>query len=150
MQGEARALTLQNLFTRREKDASSCQEQLDEFRKLVGAMRKWLKESEGKMPPAETSLGTQELHQRRQQIQVGGGSRNRPGKADGWCGNAGRWNKSREAESWGGVLRSQESWGSPMCVCTQRSLPCGEGSSGKVLLGAAWFPFPPRASSEWD
>lgn len=37
-----------------------------------------------------------------------------------------------------------------MCVCTQRSLPCGEGSSGKVLLGAAWFPFPPRASSEWD
>lgn len=34
-------------------------------------MRKWLKEIEGKMPPAETSLGTQELHERRQQIQVG-------------------------------------------------------------------------------
>uniref|UniRef100_A0A8B9NN67 Microtubule actin crosslinking factor 1 n=1 Tax=Accipiter nisus TaxID=211598 RepID=A0A8B9NN67_9AVES len=68
--GKARTLTLQNLFTRREKDASSCQEQLDEFRKLVGAVRKWLRESEGKMPSAETSLGTQELHQRRQQIQL--------------------------------------------------------------------------------
>ncbi|NWZ87029.1 MACF1 factor, partial [Poecile atricapillus] len=65
----ARALTLQNLFTPREKDASSCQEQLDEFRDLVGAIRKWLRESEGKIPPAETSLGTQELQQRRQHIQ---------------------------------------------------------------------------------
>uniref|UniRef100_A0A8C6J2N1 Uncharacterized protein n=1 Tax=Melopsittacus undulatus TaxID=13146 RepID=A0A8C6J2N1_MELUD len=60
---------LQKVAEEREKDASSCQEQLDEFRKLVGAMRKWLRESEGKMPPAETSLGTQELQQRRQQIQ---------------------------------------------------------------------------------
>uniref|UniRef100_A0A8C3XHH0 Microtubule actin crosslinking factor 1 n=1 Tax=Cyanoderma ruficeps TaxID=181631 RepID=A0A8C3XHH0_9PASS len=56
-----RTLTLQNLFAPREKDASSCQEQLDEFRNLVGAVRKWLRESEGKIPPAETSLGTQEL-----------------------------------------------------------------------------------------
>ncbi|NXW60197.1 MACF1 factor, partial [Eurystomus gularis] len=62
-------LQLQKVAKEREKDASSCQEQLDEFRKLVGAVRKWLRESEGKMPPAETSLGTQELHQRRQQIQ---------------------------------------------------------------------------------
>ncbi|XP_074418785.1 microtubule-actin cross-linking factor 1 isoform X5 [Larus michahellis] len=62
-------LQLQKVAKEREKDASSCQEQLDEFRKLVGAMRKWLKESEGKMPPAETSLGTQELHKCRQQIQ---------------------------------------------------------------------------------
>ncbi|NXW90485.1 MACF1 factor, partial [Alopecoenas beccarii] len=62
-------LQLQKVAKEREKDASSCQEQLDEFRKLVGAVRKWLKESEGKMPPAETSLGTQELHERRQQIQ---------------------------------------------------------------------------------
>uniref|UniRef100_H0YSU6 Microtubule actin crosslinking factor 1 n=1 Tax=Taeniopygia guttata TaxID=59729 RepID=H0YSU6_TAEGU len=69
----SRALTLQNLFTPREKDASSCQEQLDEFRDLVGAVRKWLRESEGKIPPAETSLGTQELQQHRQQIQVGQG-----------------------------------------------------------------------------
>uniref|UniRef100_A0A8B9GC10 Microtubule actin crosslinking factor 1 n=1 Tax=Amazona collaria TaxID=241587 RepID=A0A8B9GC10_9PSIT len=49
-------LQLQKVAEEREKDASSCQEQLDEFRKLVGAMRKWLRESEGKMPPAETSL----------------------------------------------------------------------------------------------
>uniref|UniRef100_A0A8B9VJ33 Microtubule-actin cross-linking factor 1 n=1 Tax=Anas zonorhyncha TaxID=75864 RepID=A0A8B9VJ33_9AVES len=42
--------------SREKRDASSCQEQLDEFRKLVGAVRKWLKESEGKVPPAETSL----------------------------------------------------------------------------------------------
>ncbi|XP_071655127.1 microtubule-actin cross-linking factor 1 isoform X4 [Patagioenas fasciata] len=62
-------LQLQKVAKEREKDASSCQEQLDEFRKLVGAVRKWLKESEGKIPPAETSLGTQELHERRQQIQ---------------------------------------------------------------------------------
>ncbi|XP_027517016.1 microtubule-actin cross-linking factor 1 isoform X19 [Corapipo altera] len=62
-------LQLQKVAKEREKDASSCQEQLDEFRNLVGAMRKWLRESEGKMPPAETSLGTQELHQRRQQVQ---------------------------------------------------------------------------------
>ncbi|XP_075294310.1 microtubule-actin cross-linking factor 1 isoform X5 [Opisthocomus hoazin] len=62
-------LQLQKVAKERAKDASSCQEQLDEFRKLVGAVRKWLKESEGKMPPAETSLGTQELHKCRQQIQ---------------------------------------------------------------------------------
>ncbi|KFQ57657.1 Microtubule-actin cross-linking factor 1, isoforms 1/2/3/5, partial [Pelecanus crispus] len=62
-------LQLQKVAKEREKDASSCQEQLDEFRKLVGTMRKWLRESEGKMPPAETSLGTQELHKCRQQIQ---------------------------------------------------------------------------------
>ncbi|XP_009330479.1 PREDICTED: microtubule-actin cross-linking factor 1 [Pygoscelis adeliae] len=62
-------LQLQKVAKEREKDASSCQEQLDEFRKLVGAVRRWLRESEGKMPPAETSLGTQELHKRRQQIQ---------------------------------------------------------------------------------
>ncbi|NXO67223.1 MACF1 factor, partial [Phainopepla nitens] len=62
-------LQLQKVAKDREKDASSCQEQLDEFRNLVGALRKWLRESEGKIPPAETSLGTQELQQRRQQIQ---------------------------------------------------------------------------------
>ncbi|NXE41134.1 MACF1 factor, partial [Ptilorrhoa leucosticta] len=62
-------LQLQKVAKDREKDALSCQEQLDEFRSLVGAVRKWLRESEGKVPPAETSLGTQELQQRRQQIQ---------------------------------------------------------------------------------
>uniref|UniRef100_A0A8C3NES6 Uncharacterized protein n=1 Tax=Geospiza parvula TaxID=87175 RepID=A0A8C3NES6_GEOPR len=64
-------LQLQKVAKDREKDASSCQEQLDEFRNLVGAVRKWLRETEGKIPPAETSLGTQELQQHRQQIQVG-------------------------------------------------------------------------------
>ncbi|XP_014741093.1 PREDICTED: microtubule-actin cross-linking factor 1 isoform X3 [Sturnus vulgaris] len=62
-------LQLQKVAKDREKDASSCQEQLDEFRNLVGAVRKWLRESESKIPPAETSLGTQELQQRRQHIQ---------------------------------------------------------------------------------
>ncbi|XP_066421089.1 microtubule-actin cross-linking factor 1-like isoform X1 [Molothrus aeneus] len=62
-------LQLQKVAKDREKDASSCQEQLDEFRNLVGAVRKWLRETEGKIPPAETSLGTQELQQHRQQIQ---------------------------------------------------------------------------------
>ncbi|XP_054026388.1 microtubule-actin cross-linking factor 1 isoform X17 [Dryobates pubescens] len=63
-------LQLQKVAKEREKDASSCQQQLEEFRKLVGALRKWLRETEGKMPPAETSLGTQELQQRRQQVQA--------------------------------------------------------------------------------
>uniref|UniRef100_A0A8C3LB73 Microtubule actin crosslinking factor 1 n=1 Tax=Chrysolophus pictus TaxID=9089 RepID=A0A8C3LB73_CHRPC len=91
--GEARALTAQNLFTHRERDASSCQEQLDEFRRLVAALRKWLKDSEGKVPPVDTSLGTQELQRRRQRVQVGRGS---------WrscCENAGVRNKS-----WGSAL----------------------------------------------
>ncbi|XP_067390069.1 microtubule-actin cross-linking factor 1 isoform X4 [Emydura macquarii macquarii] len=61
---------LQKAAKEREKDASSCQEQLDEFRKLVGAVKKWLKESEGNVPSAETSLGTQELEKRLQQIKV--------------------------------------------------------------------------------
>ncbi|XP_039367206.1 microtubule-actin cross-linking factor 1 isoform X16 [Mauremys reevesii] len=61
---------LQKAAKERERDASSCQEQLDEFRKLVGAVKKWLKESEGNVPSAETSLGTQELEKRMQQIKV--------------------------------------------------------------------------------
>ncbi|XP_074832544.1 microtubule-actin cross-linking factor 1 isoform X4 [Carettochelys insculpta] len=61
---------LQQTAKEKEKDASSCQEQLDEFRKLVGAVKKWLKESEGNVPSAETSLGTQELENRMQQIKV--------------------------------------------------------------------------------
>ncbi|XP_034609859.1 microtubule-actin cross-linking factor 1 isoform X14 [Trachemys scripta elegans] len=61
---------LQKAAKEREKDASSCQEQLDEFRKLVGTVKKWLKESEGNVPSAETSLGTQELEKRMRQIQV--------------------------------------------------------------------------------
>uniref|UniRef100_A0A669PL31 Microtubule actin crosslinking factor 1 n=1 Tax=Phasianus colchicus TaxID=9054 RepID=A0A669PL31_PHACC len=63
-------LQLQKVAKERERDASSCQEQLDEFRKLVAALRKWLKDSEGKVPPVDTSLGTQELQQRRQRVQL--------------------------------------------------------------------------------
>uniref|UniRef100_A0A8B9CU86 Microtubule actin crosslinking factor 1 n=1 Tax=Anser brachyrhynchus TaxID=132585 RepID=A0A8B9CU86_9AVES len=91
---------LQSLKKEFLQDASSCQEQLDEFRKLVGAVRKWLKESEGKMPPAETSLGTQELHKCRQQVQVGRGSWKQIGKVGSWCENPGIWNKSQETMFW--------------------------------------------------
>ncbi|XP_065600701.1 microtubule-actin cross-linking factor 1 isoform X5 [Cyrtonyx montezumae] len=62
-------LQLQKVAKERERDASSCQEQLDEFRRLVAALRRWLKDSEGKVPPADTSLGTQELQRRGQQVQ---------------------------------------------------------------------------------
>ncbi|XP_075764822.1 microtubule-actin cross-linking factor 1 isoform X4 [Pelodiscus sinensis] len=61
---------LQKTAQEREKEASSCQEQLDEFRKLVGALKQWLKESEGTVPSAEASLSTQELEHRIQQVQV--------------------------------------------------------------------------------
>ncbi|XP_062449773.1 microtubule-actin cross-linking factor 1 isoform X16 [Rhea pennata] len=63
-------LQLQKVAKEREKDASACQEQLDDFRKLVGAVRKWLKESEGNVPSAEAALGTQELQKRMRQLQV--------------------------------------------------------------------------------
>ncbi|XP_072836449.2 microtubule-actin cross-linking factor 1 isoform X14 [Pogona vitticeps] len=63
-------LQLQKAAREREKGASSCQEQLDEFRKLVGSLRQWLKETEGNVPPTETSLGTYELEKRKQQIEV--------------------------------------------------------------------------------
>ncbi|XP_072211796.1 microtubule-actin cross-linking factor 1 isoform X4 [Excalfactoria chinensis] len=62
-------LQLQKVAKERERDASSCQEQLDEFRRLVAALRRWLKDSEGKVPPLDTSLGTQELQRRRQRVQ---------------------------------------------------------------------------------
>lgn len=52
---------LQKTIKEREEDASSCQEQLDEFRKLVRIFQKWLKETEGNIPPAETFMSTKEL-----------------------------------------------------------------------------------------
>ncbi|XP_042296326.1 microtubule-actin cross-linking factor 1 isoform X13 [Sceloporus undulatus] len=61
---------LQKTAREREKGASSCQEQLDEFRKLVGSIRHWLKETEANIPATETSLGTHELEKRMQQIEV--------------------------------------------------------------------------------
>ncbi|XP_060114429.1 microtubule-actin cross-linking factor 1 isoform X14 [Heteronotia binoei] len=62
-------LQLQKAAKEREKGASSCQEQLDEFRKLVGCIRKWLKETERKLPTTETSLGTHELEKRQQRVE---------------------------------------------------------------------------------
>ncbi|XP_053123956.1 microtubule-actin cross-linking factor 1 isoform X7 [Hemicordylus capensis] len=61
---------LQKAVRERERGASSCQDQLDEFRKLVGSIRKWLKETEGNIPATETSVGTQELEKRMQQIEI--------------------------------------------------------------------------------
>ncbi|KAL0604712.1 LOW QUALITY PROTEIN: Microtubule-actin cross-linking factor 1, isoforms 1/2/3/5 [Plecturocebus cupreus] len=52
---------LQKTVKEREKDASSCQEQLDEFRRLVRTFQKWLKETEGSIPPTETSMSAKEL-----------------------------------------------------------------------------------------
>ncbi|XP_074190545.1 microtubule-actin cross-linking factor 1 isoform X19 [Rhinolophus sinicus] len=52
---------LQKMVKEREEDASSCQEQLDEFRKLVRTFQKWLKETEGSIPPTETFMSTEEL-----------------------------------------------------------------------------------------
>uniref|UniRef100_A0A8D1QAX9 Microtubule-actin cross-linking factor 1 n=1 Tax=Sus scrofa TaxID=9823 RepID=A0A8D1QAX9_PIG len=52
---------LQKTVKEREEDASSCQEQLDEFRKLVRTFQKWLKETEGTIPPTETFMSTKEL-----------------------------------------------------------------------------------------
>ncbi|KAM3829784.1 microtubule-actin cross-linking factor 1 isoform 2-T2 [Vipera latastei] len=61
---------LQKATKEREKGASSCQEQLDVFRKLVGSLRQWLEGTERTIPAAETSLGTHELEKRRQQTEV--------------------------------------------------------------------------------
>ncbi|XP_070621008.1 microtubule-actin cross-linking factor 1 isoform X2 [Erythrolamprus reginae] len=61
---------LQRNAREREKGASSCQEQLDVFRKLVGSLRQWLEETGRKVPATETSLGTHELEKRRQQTEV--------------------------------------------------------------------------------
>ncbi|KAB1269108.1 Microtubule-actin cross-linking factor 1; isoforms 1/2/3/5 [Camelus dromedarius] len=52
---------LQKTIKEREEDASSCQEQLDEFRKLIRTFQKWLKETEGSIPPTETFLSTKDL-----------------------------------------------------------------------------------------
>ncbi|ETE68158.1 Microtubule-actin cross-linking factor 1, partial [Ophiophagus hannah] len=60
---------LQKATKDREKGASSCQEQLDVFRKLVGSLRQWLEETERNIPAPETSLGTHELEKRRQQTE---------------------------------------------------------------------------------
>nr|XP_028594929.1 microtubule-actin cross-linking factor 1 isoform X27 [Podarcis muralis] len=63
-------MQLQKAAREREKGASSCQEQLDEFRKLVESTKQWLKETEATIPATEASLGTHELEKRMQQIEV--------------------------------------------------------------------------------
>ncbi|XP_013926629.1 PREDICTED: microtubule-actin cross-linking factor 1 isoform X2 [Thamnophis sirtalis] len=61
---------MQKATKERKKGASSCQEQLDVFRKLVGSLRQWLEETKRNIPATETSLGTHELEKRRQQTEV--------------------------------------------------------------------------------
>uniref|UniRef100_F6YYH0 Microtubule actin crosslinking factor 1 n=1 Tax=Ornithorhynchus anatinus TaxID=9258 RepID=F6YYH0_ORNAN len=63
---------LQKTAREREKETSSCQEQLDEFRKLVWGLRKWLKECEGSVPSAEATVGTQELEKQIEHVEVSG------------------------------------------------------------------------------
>ncbi|XP_053255026.1 microtubule-actin cross-linking factor 1 isoform X20 [Podarcis raffonei] len=63
-------MQLQKAAREREKGASSCQEQLDEFRKLVESTKQWLRETEATIPATEASLGTHELEKRMQQIEV--------------------------------------------------------------------------------
>ncbi|XP_041438126.1 microtubule-actin cross-linking factor 1 isoform X6 [Xenopus laevis] len=52
----------------RESETLSCQESLEQFQKLVGVMRKWLKEKEDSVPSAEDSLKTCEMLSRLQQV----------------------------------------------------------------------------------
>ncbi|KAE8624630.1 hypothetical protein XENTR_v10006010 [Xenopus tropicalis] len=52
----------------RESETLSCQESLEQFQKLVGVMRKWLKEKEDIVPSAEDSLKTCEMMSRLQQV----------------------------------------------------------------------------------
>ncbi|XP_056651159.1 microtubule-actin cross-linking factor 1 isoform X5 [Monodelphis domestica] len=61
---------LQKSVQEREKETSSCQEQLDEFRKLVQALQKWLKESEGNMPVMESSMSTRDLQKQIEQLEA--------------------------------------------------------------------------------
>lgn len=58
-------------MVQREKDASTCQEQLDEFRKLIRTFQKWLKETEGNVPPAETFVSAKELEKQIEHLKVG-------------------------------------------------------------------------------
>ncbi|KAM9320102.1 microtubule-actin cross-linking factor 1 [Gastrophryne carolinensis] len=60
---------LQEAASERQRDALSCQEELEEFRRLVGTMRKWLKDNEDGVPPTEPNLGSMEIQIRLQQVQ---------------------------------------------------------------------------------
>ncbi|XP_056412553.1 microtubule-actin cross-linking factor 1 isoform X4 [Hyla sarda] len=60
---------LQEAARERQKEALSCQEELEEFKRLVGSMRKWLKDSEDSVPSCEGSHGSLELQILLQQVQ---------------------------------------------------------------------------------
>ncbi|XP_063810192.1 microtubule-actin cross-linking factor 1 isoform X17 [Pseudophryne corroboree] len=60
---------LQDAAREREWEALSCQKDLEDFRKQVGTMRKWLKDNEESVPSAEASLGSLEIQNRLQEIQ---------------------------------------------------------------------------------
>ncbi|CAH2222205.1 microtubule-actin cross-linking factor 1 isoform X20 [Pelobates cultripes] len=62
-------LELQKAAQERERDALSCQDELEHFKRLVGIMRKWLKDNEERVPSAEDSLGVHEIQIRLQQVQ---------------------------------------------------------------------------------
>lgn len=120
-------------------------------------MRKWLKESEGKVPPAETSLGTQELHKCRQQVQVGRGSWKQIGKVGSWCKNPGTWNKSQETVFWevfhalsNPGLPCTHCWAAAPSVCGHLVVPgvqAREQSEGPPAHSLISLPsFPPALS----
>ncbi|XP_068124915.1 microtubule-actin cross-linking factor 1 isoform X5 [Hyperolius riggenbachi] len=60
---------LQKAASEREREALSCQEELEDFQRLVGTMRMWLKDKEESVPPVEDSLGSMEIQIRLQQVQ---------------------------------------------------------------------------------
>ncbi|XP_071992635.1 microtubule-actin cross-linking factor 1 isoform X17 [Engystomops pustulosus] len=60
---------LQEAASDRQQEAMSCQEELEEFRSLVGSMRKWLKDSEDRIPSCDVSYGSLELQILLQQVQ---------------------------------------------------------------------------------
>ncbi|XP_075053845.1 microtubule-actin cross-linking factor 1 [Mixophyes fleayi] len=60
---------LQETASEREYEALSCQKELEDFQKLVGTMKKWLKDNEESIPSTEDSLGSLEIQSRLQEIQ---------------------------------------------------------------------------------
>lgn len=44
---------------------------MDEFRKLVRTFQKWLKETEGNIPPTETFMSAKELEKQIEHLKVG-------------------------------------------------------------------------------
>uniref|UniRef100_A0A670ZXR1 Microtubule actin crosslinking factor 1 n=1 Tax=Pseudonaja textilis TaxID=8673 RepID=A0A670ZXR1_PSETE len=126
--------SLRKEFTQLEKGASSCQEQLDVFRKLVGSLRQWLEETERNIPAPETSLGTQELEKRRQQTEVGRGER-RPeaflgdleqnavkvqAAKESLSGLLKKYPDSPEARNWKRMLEDLSTWANAKQVTEER------------------------------